>query len=150
MKEFTTAAADIPAPEADPQDTHEALYSLEFTLVREYSDGRPPEKTLCRARKPKDGQLAVLMATSSRHSSTSEQIAGYINFFVAVLDDFSHTYVVSRLLDSDDEFGIDEVQDIMEWMVEEWSGRPTQSPSVSAQSHSNGGQKSTLPTPVST
>lgn len=104
----------------------------------------------CRAYKPKDGQLAVLMATNTRHSSQEEQIAGLINFFVAVLDDTSHSYIVSRLLDRKDPFGIEQVQGIFEWMVEQWSGRPTRQPSVSTQSRKTDGQKSTQPTPALT
>lgn len=100
----------------------------------------------CRCFKPKDGQLAVLMATTGRHSSNEESIAGYINFFVAVLDDESQSYIISRLLDRKDEFGIDQVQSIMEWMIEDWSGRPTQSPSVSTASPPSVGRKSTRPT----
>lgn len=104
----------------------------------------------CMAYKPKDGQLAVLMATTGRHSSMPEQIAGIINFFASVLDDFSHTHLVSRLLDRRDDFGIEEVTGIMEWMIEEWTGNPTQEPSGSQRSRSRGGQNSTPPTPALT
>lgn len=102
----------------------------------------------CRAFRPKDGQLAVLMATTGRHSSSNEQVAGIINFFCAVLDDESQSYVISRLLDRKDSFGVEQVQDIMEWMIEEWSGRPTVSPSVSTPSPPSGGPKSTPSTPA--
>lgn len=134
MKEFTTAA------NAAAETPEEAAKGMPFVI-----DGYE-----CVAHKPKDGQLAVLMATTGRHSSQQEQIAGLINFFVAVLDDDSHSYVVNRLLDRKDPFGIDEVQNIMEWMIEEWSGRPTQSPSVSTASPPNAGQNSTPPTPALT
>jgi hypothetical protein len=42
------------------------------------------------------------------------------------------------------------IVEIMEWMVEEWGGRPTQSPSVSTSSRRNGGRKSTVLTSAST
>jgi hypothetical protein len=132
MKEFLTAAREI-----DPDEERDVY---RFTI-----DG-----VECTAHRPKDGQFAVLMATTGRHSSVMEQIAGFTNFFVAVLDEQSHSYVVSRLLDSDDDFGLDEMQQIMSWLVEEWGGRPTQSPSVSTPSRQNGGRRSTRRTPALT
>lgn len=134
MKEFTTAANEA------AQSPEEKDAGMPFVV-----DG-----VECRAFQPKDGQLAVLMATTGRHSSTQEQIAGLINFFVAVLDKPSHTYIVNRLLDYNDPFGIAEVQGIMEWMMEEWTGRPTQWPSGSTPSPPSGGPKSTQPTPALT
>jgi hypothetical protein len=131
MKEFTTAVKE---------SIGETEESMTFSI-----DG-----VECTCFPPKDGQLAFLMASTTGHSSTQEQIAGIVNFFVAVLDDDSHSYIVGRLLDRHDEFGLVQVQSIMEWMVEEWTGRPTQPPSVSTRSRSNGGRKSTPRTTKST
>jgi hypothetical protein len=100
----------------------------------------------CIAYPPEPGQLAVLLAATSRHSSEQDKIAGMINFFVQVLDQPTHTWIVGRLLDRKDPFGLDQVEDIMEWLIEQWSGRPTPSPSVSTASPKNGGQRSTPPT----
>lgn len=134
MKEFTTAAAEAEKPEGAEDE------GMEFSV-----DG-----VLCHCYKPNDGQLAFLMATTGRHSNEQEQIAGIINFFVAVLDDQSHDFLVKKMLDRDDDFGILEVQEIMQWMVEEWTARPTQSPSASTPSRRSGGRKSTQPTPALT
>lgn len=129
MKQFITAAKEA-APDVDAD-------TLEFEV-----DG-----VLCHAYKPQDGQLAILLASGSKHSPTEEMVAGFINFFCAVLDDDSQSYVVGKLLDRRDPFGIDEVQQITNWMMEEWGGHPTQSPSDSASSPQTGGQRSTPPTP---
>lgn len=99
---------------------------------------------------PEPAQLAVLMASTSRHTRISEQIAGTINFFVEVMDDDSATYLTQRLLNRTDPFGIEEVTEIMEWMIEEWTGRPTQPPSVSTRSRRSGGPRSTPRTTRST
>jgi hypothetical protein len=109
LKEFSTAANRV--TEGDEPEP------IEFGL-----DG-----VLCKAYYPKDGQVAVLMATGGKHSSDADQIAGVINFFVGVLDDDSHSYIVGRLLDRKDPFGLTEVQNIIEWLMEQWSGRPTKS-----------------------
>ncbi len=133
MKEFITAATE--AVEEDDAGT------LEFSV-----DG-----VLCKAYKPNDGQIAVLMATTNgRHLSEGEMIAGIINFFVATLDDETHNYLVNKLLDRNDPFGVLQVQDIIAWMMEEWSGRPTQSSTASTPSRRSGGRKSTPATPALT
>jgi hypothetical protein len=131
MKEFTTAAreADVPADEI-----------MEFVV-----DGQT-----CRCFQPSNGQLAILLASISSTQSWTHQVAGVINFFDATLDDDSRAYITRRLLDRQDRFGIDEVQEIIEWMVEEWSSRPTPSPSGSTPSPPKGGRKSTARTPRST
>jgi hypothetical protein len=75
---------------------------------------------------PKSGQIALLMARLGRHSSFNDKMAGVIDFFVGILDEADYDYVVNRLLDPQDNLGIEEVQQVMEWLMEEWSGRPTQ------------------------
>jgi len=121
-------------------------------------DGKEPEGTLhfsvngfpCTAYRPGDGQLAVLMASSSRHSTSQESVAGIINFFASVLDDDANSHIVQRLLNRKDPFGIEQVQEIMEWMIEEWSGRPTKSSSGSSESPPPTGPRSTEATPALT
>jgi hypothetical protein len=143
VKEFITAAYDA------AEDENEYL---EFTLRKETKEGEDPDPgRLCKAYRPGDGQIAVLMATTqARHLSEGEMIAGIINFFVEILDEETHQYIVSRLLDRRDPFGIDQVQGIIRWLMEEWSGRPTQSSSGSTASPQSDGPTSTPPTPQST
>ena len=106
FKEFTTAAEE--KVEGGPGD-------ITFTI-----DGR--ELT---ARPPKDGQVAMMMARMGRHSTNNDKVAGMIDFFVELFDEADEQYVVDRLLDGDDDFGITQVTDIMTWLMEEWSKRPT-------------------------
>lgn len=134
MREFITAAEKA----GETQD--EVDQGITFMV----------DKVECVAYQPGDGQLAVLMATTGRHSSQNEQIAGIINFFASVLSDESHGYIVSRLLDRRDRFGLEQVQDIIEWLIEEWSGRPTKSPSGSTASPPSTGLSSTAETPALT
>lgn len=114
MKEFTTA---LKAVTEDPDLP--MLFSIDGHELAAY--------------RPTDGQLAMLMSAIGRHTSTETRVAGVIDFFVAVMDDDSATYVTDRLLSRSDPLGIDQVQEVMEWMVEEWTGRPTQPLSVSTQ-----------------
>lgn len=113
MREFVTAVEEQQAPKDEPDLT----FKLDDKVLYAY--------------KPTDGQLAMLMASIGRHTSDTTKIAGVIDFFVAVLDEASAPYIVDRLLSRADPLGIPQVQDIMEWMVEEWTGRPTKPLSVS-------------------
>lgn len=77
------------------------------------------------AHPPKEGQVALMMARTGRHSSTQDKVAAMIDFFVEVLDEGDHQYVVNRLLDRNDPFGLGDVTDVMTYLIEEWGGRPT-------------------------
>jgi hypothetical protein len=132
MKQFVTAAQEADTPEGEETP-------LEFDV-----DG-----VLCKAYRPGDGQLAVFMASTAKHASEHEAVAGIINFFASVLDDDSNNYIVNRLLDRKDSFGLAQVQSILQWMVGEWTARPTQQPSGSTASPESIGTGSTQSTPAS-
>lgn len=133
MKEFVTAVKEA----HDPDDMDEGLtVSIDGHILRYY--------------KPTDGQVAVYFASSGRHAATNERVSAVINFFVEMFAKEDQPYLVDRLLDRDDPFGIDNVQEILEAMIEEWSGRPTPPSSVSTPSRTNGGRKSTRTTPALT
>jgi hypothetical protein len=134
MREFVTAVQTMENDQGTEEEPNE------FSL-----DG-----VLCQFYQPQDGQVAVLMASTGKHSSEQEQVAAFINFFVGVLDDDTHTYIVSKLLDRKDRFGLAEVQEILEHMMEVWSGNPTQSFSASTQSPKPVGRRSTPRTTKST
>lgn len=123
MKEFLTAAEEATEDQEQP---------IEFML-----DGVP-----LKAYRPTQGQIAMAMAATSRHASIATQTAGAIDFFVNIFDDMSHQHVVERLLSREDPLGLEQVQEIISWLMEEWSGRPTQPLSVSTQSRQSGGPKS--------
>lgn len=130
MKEFTTAIEQAENPDE----------TLEFAI-----DGH-----VVRCYRPTDGQIAMLMAAVGRHTSDATKIAGCIDFFVTVMDEESHRYVVDRLLSREDPLGVIDVQNVIQWLIEEWSGRPTQAPSVSTRSQTDTGPKSRRRTTKST
>jgi hypothetical protein len=114
IKEFTTALKAVTEDEEAPM-----VFSI---------DGRE-----LHAYKPTYGQLAMLMSAVGRHTSIQTRVAGCIDFFVNVMDDDSANYVTERLLSRTEPLGIEQVEEVMEWMVEEWTGRPTRPLSVSTQ-----------------
>ena len=103
-----------------------------------------------RAYKPTEGQFALLMMALGRHTSNTDQFAGIIEFFINVLDPPSQQHILDRMMVRERAIPLEEIVEMMEWMVEEWGGRPFKSPSVSTSSRRNGGRKSTAATPVST
>lgn len=123
MKEFITAAQESIEDSEKP-----AEFAIDGQVLYAY--------------RPTDGQIAMTMASLARHTNEQTKTAGVIDFFVEILDEESANYVINRLLSRTDPLGLDEVQQILEWLVEEWTGRPTQRPSVSTQSPSSGGPKS--------
>lgn len=121
-KEFITAVEEKVTNGPQP-----ITFTLGKTII-ETVDGEEVEQVErheVTAHPPKEGQVALMMARMGRHSSTPDKIAGIIDFFVEILDDEDHQYVVNRLLDRKDPFGITEVTEVMTWLVQEWGQRPT-------------------------
>jgi hypothetical protein len=141
MREFTTAAK---APTED--DIIEVPIRRNPDLDPEYI----PDLKVVKARRPSDGQLAVLMASIGKGASDIDGVAGPLNFFDSLLDADGKRYFLDRLLDPDDLFGPEEIEEIMEALVEEWGARPTQPSSGSAPSQPTDGPKSTPTTPQPT
>lgn len=103
----------------------------------------PIDGVIYTAYKPTDGQFAFVMATTGKHASSQDQIAGQINFFLSLFEKEDADALAHRLLDRTDPFGMDEVSEIMSEMLEDWTGRPTQQSSASSRSRKTAGPKST-------
>lgn len=135
IKQFEVAAA---SPDAAPEGTP-------FEVPDLPRKGKPQTYTTITAYEPDEGQFAVLMATTGRGTSDADRIAGFINFFVNILDERGADYLTGRLLTPSwkDPFGIQQVEEIMEHLSTEWTGNPTQGSSASTPSPSTDGRKST-------
>ena len=134
MREFVTAA------EKSEESTDDGDEPIVFLV-----DGHE-----MRAYKPTEGQFALLMMAMGRHASTTDQFAGVVDFFFNVLDEPSQAYVSSRMMSREDLIPLEKIVEIMEFLTEEWGGRPFRSPSASTSSRRNGGRKSTPRTPALT
>jgi hypothetical protein len=132
VREFVTAAEKVDETEEEA----DLIFSLDGQEMRAYQ--------------PTDGQFALLMMAMGKHASNTDQAAGVIDFFINVLDKPSRQYVMDRMASRDNRIPIADVIEILEWFIEEWGGRPTQSPSASTSSRRSGGRKSTARTPALT
>ena len=92
---------------------------------------------------PTTGQWAVTIAGGTDTANPSQMVADQINFFFSLLADEDVQYFRHRLFDRKDAFDVPNIAEIMEYLIEEWSARPTKQPSDFLPSQSNGGKKST-------
>ena len=111
MREFTTAA------KFEIEEEDEPLVFIH--------DGRE-----VRFYEPSAGQLAIMatLSTSKEHQAVRQ----LMTLFFSVMDDETHEYFESRLMDRKDTFDLDTeggVLDIYEFLMEEWSGKPSKQPS---------------------
>lgn len=134
MQEFTTAAQDAIGDDR----------TLEFWIDK---DNKAVERQV-KCRMPNSGQLAMLMAGTGRGSGEMDYVSSTINFFLNLFEEEDAGYFEQRLFSGTDTFGIQEVEAIMRWMVQEWTARPTEQPSVSTPSQPSDGPNSMLPTAI--
>jgi hypothetical protein len=125
VKDFTTAVEK----QEETEDESVLVFSLDEFEMRAY--------------RPTEGQFALLMMAMGRHVAETQQASGVLDFFINVLDQPSQNYVLGRMQSRTNAIPMDAIVEILEWMIEEWGGRPTRSPSVSTPSRRNGGRKST-------
>lgn len=134
MREFVTAAEK--SEEIEDGGDEPIVFMLDGHEMRAY--------------KPTQGQFALLMMAMGRHASMTDQFAGVVDFFFNVLDEQSQAYVSSRMMSREDLIPLEKIVEIMEFLTEEWGGRPFQNQSASTPSRRNGGRKSTARTPALT
>lgn len=94
---------------------------------------------------PTEGQLVLLMGAMSEFSGAEEQGMAVMDLFWSLMEPETATALRRRLRDRTDSFGLQDILNIIEWLVEESSARPTKSSSASTPSRSTSGQRSTAP-----
>lgn len=92
---------------------------------------------------PTGPQLALFLAAYGDMTEMGTRVVDTLNFFSARFGREDAGYFRRRLNDPDDPFEFEDLADILAWLVEEWSGRPTISPSASVLSPTATGNDST-------
>lgn len=128
IKEFTTSAKA-----AADDDTGALGKPIQVTVDEREVTFYPPT----------EGQLAVFFAGASDSSSQVNAVASTINFFFSLLDDDDIRYFKVRLFNRKDPFDAENIVEIVEYVIGEWSARPTKQPSDFMPSQSNTGRTST-------
>lgn len=112
----------------------EVVERLDFTI-----DGT--EETLY-AYLPTSGQLVMLAAAVGARDMT-RQSAEFMETFWSLLDEKSEGILRARMLDPYDPFDLSDIMNIIEWLSEEGSGRPTSPSSDSSPTRTATGTRST-------
>lgn len=92
---------------------------------------------------PGSGQVIYMTAELSEAQNDISQIGGLIQFIYHLVSPEDAQYIRQRLLDRMSGFDAEAVLDLVEYLVEEWSSRPTEKPSVSSPSPRKAGSTST-------
>lgn len=132
MKEFKTAAKkQVVSESGEKVDTRESMqFKHDDTVVTCY--------------RPSESQVGLLVAVQSGGVATDDEyVATIIDFFQAQFDEDSARYFKRRLLDGKDDFELEDMNDILTWMLEEWAQRPTKPSSDSTLSPQSSGDGST-------
>lgn len=142
MQEFITAAKAL-ASDGDDEDSFG--FDVEFAIVDErLKKDDPGHRRVMVAKKPSDGQLTVFMALAGDDlAANSEVLSTSINFLYSLLAKDDRRYFRRRLLDMDDPFGAEDVAEILYFILGEWTGKATGSPTDSPRSQRPSGQRST-------
>lgn len=95
---------------------------------------------------PDEDQVLFIMSriTSKKESTRNNAFRRLINAIVDMMDEESSEAVEDRLMDPDDEFGIEDLIGLWESMLEESAERPTKPSSDSSGSPKPTGRKSTV------
>lgn len=126
MKQFTTAARRGTAAVRNPVDV-----TFEF----EVREGEFVEMT---AHAPTTGQLALFMA--HQIDTGTGAVRSMFQLLASVLDDKDYRVIENQLHDGLD---VAVVTEVVQYLIEEWSARPTSPPSASPPSPPSTGSRST-------
>lgn len=128
MKEFITAVEEvIQSDEGTPVEDQYVEFKLDDRVMRAYQ--------------PTDGQLTFMMAALGRGQSNDQRFAAIINIMMSALREEDQDYFEGRLLTRDPKkrLAVKKIEEIFEYLTEEWFARPTQPSSDSAQSPQSDG-----------
>jgi len=119
---------------------------VEFTL--DWVDDEDPEKILrsdmFHATRPTDERLFLIAAMAGdEESGAASEAAAVMEIFRVALPAEEFRTLRSRIKDPDDDVNLDMLQDVLFWLMGEWSSFPTEPASNSSKSPPATGVKST-------
>jgi len=92
---------------------------------------------------PGEGQLLLLLGLAGPGQSPQELAQTVLDVFWGLMEPETAGILRRRLNDRNDSFGVADVMNIVQWLIEEASARPTQSSFASTPSRTTSGQRST-------
>jgi hypothetical protein len=95
------------------------------------------------AYQPTEGQLVLLLGAMNEYASGEQQAATVLDVFWGLLSEDTAGTLKRRLRDRHDTLGLQDIMNIIEWIVEETSARPTKLSLASQPSRATSGHLST-------
>lgn len=126
--------------------------SKSFALAAEEANGTAEEAlpftmdgddTQLYAYLPGEGQMVLLLGVASELSDPGASSAAVMDVFWELLSEDTRRHLRRRLLSRTDPFGLADIMNIIEWLVEESTARPTTPSSASTSSQETTGRRST-------
>lgn len=120
MKEFKSAVVEEITEGSEGTEEHFVEFKVDDRVLRSYT--------------PHEGQLTFMLAALGRGQSTDAKYASIINLMMSTLRGEDADYMEGRLLERDPakRLQMPMLEEIFEYLVQEWFARPTQPPSDSA------------------
>lgn len=131
VKKFITAVEDM---EGDDERGPGIEYDLDGRTMTAY--------------RPHEGQLTFMLAALGRGQTDDQRYAAIVNLMMKAHRGADADHLEDRLISNDRKtrLRLKQLEEIFEYLVEEWFADPTQSPSDSAESESSDSEKSQPPT----
>lgn len=95
------------------------------------------------ALKPTESDVALVAGAMSQYAEDGEKIVAILDLFWSLMDEATARHLRRRMRNRKDSFGPGDILNIMEWIVEETTGRPTKPSSVSTPSRPRTGDRLT-------
>ena len=129
----------------------------EFALALEREIETEPDELMPFTMADDDTQLYALMPTEadvalaagalSQYAEDGEKAVAVLDLFWSLMTDETARHLRRRLRDRKDRFGVPDVMNVLEWIIEERTGRPTKPSSASTASQPSTGASSTVNSP---
>lgn len=92
---------------------------------------------------PTEADIALVAGAMSQFAEDGEKAVAVLDLFWSLMDDATARHLRRRLRNRKDRFGVMDVMNVLEWIVEERTGRPTKPSSASTASQPSTGARST-------
>jgi hypothetical protein len=92
---------------------------------------------------PTEADIALVAGAMSQYAEDGEKAVAILDLFWSLMDPPTARHLRRRLRDRSDRFQLADVMNVLEWIVEERTGRPTKPSSGSTASQPSTGARST-------
>jgi hypothetical protein len=123
---------------------NQARPTVVFNLDTVDDEGEVTQSDTFHATQPTEESLFLLAAMAGdEESGGAEEAAAIMDFFRQSLPEEEYRTLRKRLRDPESDVSLDVLQEVIPWLMEEWTSFPTEPASVSSRSQGTTGARST-------